>query len=269
MDKKLSAQFLLRIFIIVFVTAGALIILGQFGFEVQSTRNFWINIPFAIYICSPAIASYLVLKKNGKVSSFREWLKNIFNFRCKIHHYVFVLLGIVLYFAIHIIAAGGIEEGGLYILPDVRLTNPILIFLMSLPVTLAIGGMEEAGWMYILQPEVSKKYGLVLSSVFVGMVWVVWHIPLFFIPGTVHHAGLESFLMFAFSNIFGRFYFGAIHKISGSVFLCILFHTMYNAGYNAFIFTSTWSGHIIALAVLFIISIVAVRMHNKRIQQME
>lgn len=70
---------------------------------------------------------------------------------------------------------------------------PIYMFFLSLPGNLIIGGLEEAGWMYILQPELDKKYGFVLSSVFVGIIWVLWHIPLFFIPGTNHGEGLINF----------------------------------------------------------------------------
>jgi membrane protease YdiL (CAAX protease family) len=264
-DKKnVSIQFTLVTFCIVFISAGALIVLGQFGFAVQTASDAWMNIPFVIYICSPMIASYIVLKRNGKVTGLKEWLKNIFILKCKISHYIFAILGIVIFFSIQIIASGGIEEGGLYILANIKITNPLFIFFLSLPVTLVMGGMEEAGWMYILHPELNKKYGFILSSIFVGLVWIVWHIPLFFIPGTLHYAGVVSFWMFGFSNIFGRFFYGALHKISGSIFLCILFHAMTNAGYNAFIFQRTWFGYITGFTVLFIFSAVLLIAHNKR-----
>lgn len=63
--------------------SGALIALGQLGFSVHSSvqeslQNLGMNIPFTIYILSPAIASYIVLKKNNKIADLKEWLKTVF-----------------------------------------------------------------------------------------------------------------------------------------------------------------------------------------------
>lgn len=35
---------------------------------------------------------------------------------------------------------------------------PFYTFFLSLPGGLIIGGMEEAGWMYVLQPELDKSF---------------------------------------------------------------------------------------------------------------
>ena len=74
-------------------------------------------------------------------------------------------------------------------------TSHVYVFL-SLPGNLIIGGLEEAGWMYVLQPRLDKKYGFFSASVLVGVIWIFWHIPLFFIPGTNHCDGVINFWMF-------------------------------------------------------------------------
>lgn len=258
MNRKITVQFTMITFIIVAVMTIPLIFLGRLGFAVQSADHAWMNIPFIVYVCSPAIASYIALKRNGKVSGLKEWLKNVFKFRNKLSHYAFVVFGIALFFAIQITFSGLTEMA------------PFFMFFIFLPIALIFGGMEESGWMYILQPELDKKYGFILSSIFVGFIWIVWHIPLFFIPGTGHYAGTIPFLIFAFTNIFGRFFYGAIHKISGSgVFLSILFHTMFNAGYSVFFFPWTWSGAIASYTAIFIISIIAVILHEKKKRRTE
>lgn len=75
-DRKVILQFTVLTFCIAYGVSGVLIALGQFGYKVYSLVNslqqFAMNIPFAIYILSPAIASYVVLKKNNKVSDFQN-----------------------------------------------------------------------------------------------------------------------------------------------------------------------------------------------------
>ena len=259
-DKKITVQFTVLTFCIAYLVSGALIVLGRYGYSVHnwvySLQQFGMNIPFAIYILSPAIASYIVLKKNNKIADFKEWLKTVFYAKNSISLYLFVAAGLALYFSVHLIVSGGTEMG-----------LPFYTFFLALPGNLIIGGLEEAGWMYILQPELDKKYGFVLSSVFTGAIWTLWHIPLFFIPGTNHGEGLINFWMFAVQLIAFRFFNGAIYKISGKgrVFMCVLFHTMFNAASPIFgTMTMTWAGTIAANAAIVLVSIVTVAVYGKR-----
>ncbi len=261
-DKKITVQFTMLTFCIAYLVSGTLIALGQFGYSVynwvHSFRQFGMNIPFAIYILSPAIASYIVLKKNNRIADFKEWLKTVFYAKNNLSLYLFVVAGLALYFLIHIAFSGPAE-----------MVLPLYTFFLSLPGCLIIGGLEEAGWMYVLQPELDKKYGFVLSSVFVGIIWILWHIPLFFIPGTNHAEGLINFWMFAVQLMAFRFFDGAIYKISGKgcVFMCVLFHTMFNAASPLFgTMTMTWPGTIAANAAIVFVSMVTVVIYDKLIR---
>ncbi|WMJ85616.1 CPBP family intramembrane glutamic endopeptidase [Anaerocolumna sp. MB42-C2] len=259
-DKKIIVQFTLLTFCIAYLVSGSLIVLGQFGYSVHnwvhSVKEFGMNIPFAVYILSPAIASYIVLKKNNKILNFKEWLKTVFYIKNNIFIYLFVAAGLALYFLIHIAVSGRTE-----------MMLPFYTLFLSLPGNLIIGGLEEAGWMLLLQPELDKKYGYVLSSVLVGIIWMFWHIPLFFLPGTNHGEGLINFWMFAVQLMSFRFFNGAIYKISGKgcVFMCVLFHTMFNAASPIFgTNTMTWPGTIAANTVLVLVSIVTVVIYGQK-----
>lgn len=258
-NKRIPVQFTILTFSIAYLVSGALIALGQFGYKVynwvHSLQQFMMNIPFAIYILSPAIASFIVLKKN-KAADLKEWLKTVFYAKNNIFLYLFVSAGLALYFSIHIVVSGCTE-----------MVLPFYTFFLSLPGCLIIGGLEESGWMYILQPELDKKYGYVLSSIFAGIIWTFWHIPLFFIPGTNHGEGLINFWMFAVQLMAFRFFNGAIYKISGKgrVFLCVLFHTMFNAVSPVFgTMTMTWAGTIAANSALVLVSIITVVIYDKK-----
>lgn len=262
-DKKIIVQFTVLTFCIAYLVAGILIVLGQFGYSVHnwvnSLEEFVMNIPFAIYILSPAIASYIVLKKNNKIADFKEWLKTVFYVKNKIYLYLFVIGGLALYFLTHIVVTGNME-----------MALPFYMIFLSLPGNLIIGGLEESGWMYVLQPGLDKKYGFIISSILVGLIWIPWHIPLFFIPGTNHGDGLINFWMFSVQLIAFRFFNGAIYKISGKgrVFMCVLFHTMFNAASPLFgTMTMTWAGTILANSIIVILSIITVVIYNKKNKQ--
>lgn len=145
-DKKIIVQFTMLTFCIAYLVSGALIALGQIGFSVhssiQSLQQFGMNIPFAVYILSPAIASYIVLKKNSKIADFKEWLKTVFYAKNNVSLYLFVVAGLALYFSIHFAVSGRIE-----------MVLPFYMFFLALPGNLIIGGLEEAGWMYLYQAK--------------------------------------------------------------------------------------------------------------------
>ena len=73
-NNKIIVQFTMLTFGIAYFVSGILIFFGQFGYTVynwvNSFQQFAMNIPFAIYILSPTIASYVILKKNKKNSKF-------------------------------------------------------------------------------------------------------------------------------------------------------------------------------------------------------
>ena len=259
-DRSVAIQFTVLTFAIAYGVSGALIVLGQVGYSVHnwvhSPQQFAMDAPFAIYILSPAIASYVVLRKNRAVANLKEWLSTVFHAKNNIFLYVYVVAVLGMYFVIHLVVSGR---------TDIPL--PLYMVFLSLPGNLIIGGLEESGWMYILQPALEKKCGFVRSAAFFGVVWTFWHIPLFFIPGTNHSGGLIDFWMFTVQVIAFRFLFGAIYTISGQgrVFMCVLCHTVFNAASPVFgVPPATWGGTIAANAAVVLLSLVTVAVHDKR-----
>jgi len=266
MNKKIVVQFLVWTFALVLLTSlveyiiaqtwGGIFALdesGEYAFSNHAVLGIAGNIIGAL---TPAIASYIVLKRNGKVRSFKEWIKHIFYVKSGFFPYALVVIWLALYFLIHISISGLTQM------------MPLYMFFGLLPLTLLAGGMEEAGWSYILQPELSKKYSFFTSSVITGVITWAWHIPLFFIPGTSHYK-IMSIWMFLVACIGMRFFYGAILKISGraGVFLSVLKHTLYNALAMTLVFMpTTWTATIVAFVLMFFVSVIPVLIYNKKMK---
>lgn len=88
------------------------------------------------------------------------------------------------------------------------------------------GGLEEAGWRGYLLPCFYRKHGIVISSIIVSIIWVLWHLPYFLIPGSMQTG--ESFLSYAIIGMITGFILAAIYLLTRSVLLCMLFHSWQN-----------------------------------------
>lgn len=88
------------------------------------------------------------------------------------------------------------------------------------------GALEEGGWRGYLQPALEKRLPMVLSVLCVGLIWACWHLPYFLLPNNIHTGG--NFPFYIFTAVVTSFILTAIHKLTGSVILCTLFHGWQN-----------------------------------------
>ncbi len=98
-----------------------------------------------------------------------------------------------------------------------------VVFLQS---AVLYGGNEELGWRGTMQPVLEKRFSFPVATLMVGCVWVVWHIPLWFIPGDGHQS--MSFVFFAGFGILLSFWLAAIYRTSKAVLPCMVFHGLTN-----------------------------------------
>ncbi|MGF1505874.1 MAG: CPBP family intramembrane glutamic endopeptidase [Anaerolineae bacterium] len=92
-------------------------------------------------------------------------------------------------------SAPGLEQFSALMAAPLTWPLAILLSLMSGPVS------EEFGWRgYALDP-VLRRIGIVPGTVMLGLIWAVWHLPLYFMPETWHGqmgfvlAGFWTFLL--------------------------------------------------------------------------
>ena len=243
-NKKLFFEHLILTFIIMLILWVPLIILGINGITIK--EHFWIYVPWLLGGLSPAIASFIVLKKNNEIKGFVDFIKNIFDFKHNIWAYLLAILFRIIQMILMCLISGYKEGLPLYYLP-----------LMILAMIFA-GGLEEVGWRYITHPLLSKKFGFIISAIITAIIWWLWHLPLFYIPGVSQFS--KNFFVFGIMVLGMSFMLGAIKELTKSVWLCILCHAIVNSLGNFFHYDmyGSYLASSITTTVLIIISITLV-----------
>ena len=249
-NKKIFTDHLVITFIIMGICWGLCIVLGMNG--IIKAEHAWINIPYIFGALSTTIASYIALKKSNEVTGFKDWLKHVFDFKHSVLSYLLAISFVILQ-ALLMCLIGGFEK-----------VAPVYVIILMLPIMLVGGGLEEAGWRYITFPELDKKFGFTLSALITGVIWAFWHLPLFYIPGVNQYG--KNFIGFTVLAIGLSFMLGAIRKVTGSVWLCVLGHILVNSIMESFRYD--FYGNMVASSVttliLIVVSIILVDACSKK-----
>ncbi|GAB6929156.1 CPBP family intramembrane metalloprotease [Paenibacillus sp. JCM 10914] len=211
-SKNIAISFVILTIGITWILWWGIVIANQYGYLTYGTP-----LMLVLYMIGgntiPIIAIILLLKL--KEMTGKELIRKIFGFKQPIRFYIFIIIAAVVSYVIPIV------------MDTSTITAPLYIALLSLPIMIVGGGLEEVGWRLILQPNLEKKMNFTFATLLTGVVWAIWHLPLFFMKGTNQYTW--NFFAFAITVIGLSFILAAIYKISGSIWLCILFHAIWNA----------------------------------------
>jgi hypothetical protein len=102
------------------------------------------------------------------------------------------------------------------------------VFLFLIGGTLA----EEYGWS-LLSDQLDGVLPLKTATFVLGVIWALWHVPLFFIVTRGAIQGYTPFYIFLIATVALRFLFAwAYHRGGNSVLSNMLFHTASNMAYS-------------------------------------
>ncbi|MEM2111851.1 MAG: CPBP family intramembrane glutamic endopeptidase [Candidatus Bathyarchaeia archaeon] len=108
------------------------------------------------------------------------------------------------------------------------LSNPLLI-VVGFVYIFFLGGpfQEEWGWRGYALDRLQKRLNALVSSLILGFIWGAWHLPLFFISGTIQsQTPIWGFMTLI---ICGKILFTWLYNnTGGSILTAMLFHTMNN-----------------------------------------
>ena len=100
--------------------------------------------------------------------------------------------------------------------------NWLTILVAFIQTALLYGGNEELGWRGTMLPILEKKVSAPLATLIVGIVWVIWHIPLWFIEGNSHQS--MSFIWFAVLGLALSYWLSMVYDITRAVMFCMILH---------------------------------------------
>lgn len=199
---------------------GLLIYLTHAGIVVYQSGLAW-----PIYILggsSPTIMAYVTVALTKSEGSLKEFNSRVFKFKESLKHYLFAILVPV------VLGAGGLAAA--YMLPGGEATVQLVPFYLFIPYLLSsiiFGGIEELGWRGVLQHDVGKRFNLFQTNLIVGLIWSIWHLPLFFIAGSNHIGNV--FLFYLLAGLGFSAFMTWLYAKTQSIALCVFLHASINA----------------------------------------
>ena len=145
----------------------------------------WYTSGSGFFVFAPSIAGVVVIALTRGKEGMQDLGRRFLRWRVGLRWWVVALffsgLILLLAIAVNVVALGGgwpslaFFRAGWYWAP--------VYFLLTL-----IGGPlgEEFGWRGFALPNLQRKWNPTVASVIIGTVWGLWHLPLFFQPGSLH-----------------------------------------------------------------------------------
>lgn len=171
-------------------------------------------------ISGPALVGislvYLGMNKEGR----RDYFNRAVNFKqIPINWYVIIFTIVPVISLLSIVLRGKVYDF-VQVLPSLSL-GVISIFLVPT--------VEELGWRGYALDRLQERYRALSSSLILGVLWWGWHVPLFFLPGSIFTqigAGSLAFWLYMVNMVALSVIFSWIYNNTGrSTFAAILLHT--------------------------------------------
>lgn len=110
-------------------------------------------------------------------------------------------------------------------------SSAILTMVMFQLMTGALG--EELGWRGFLLPRIGKRFGAMAAAWLMAILWSLWHIAGFFLPGTPHYQLIPLVPFLLFTVFFGFCLAFIFNRTGESILATILAHLALNVSLGA------------------------------------
>jgi uncharacterized protein len=182
----------------------------------------------AYWTYMPAAAAVIVA---AIVGSLRDLGARLVRWRVGWRWYAVVLIGpAAFYAAVAAVHVGGPDQPNALRAALIGLLPLFLVFILT------DGLGEELGWRGFALPRMLKRTGPMLASLVLGVIWALYHLPLFWTVGRPLYG--ESFLILLVElPAMSVLYTWVFQHTAGSALLAILFHASGSAWLSVFVAT--------------------------------
>lgn len=227
--KKLSSlKFILATFLFTWVLQGIAILSGQ------TSKDFPAILFYILGGCGPSLVAVFFVWRDFNTDQRREFWSRVCNLRrIKPVWWIIALVAVpatmLLGVWVHALLGGSSPRMDYFSLLKTQPAEiPVFIIMMMIGGPLA----EELGWRGVLLEAFQKKWSAAISIFVLFLIWWLWHLPLFFLPGTTQFSwGLfgSMFWLFAMNVFLLTILMTLAHNANQrSVLVAILIHFTYN-----------------------------------------
>lgn len=208
----------------------------------------------------PSVAAYLLLRQAAERKAIQSIARRYKLWRFDFRWYLVAAL-LVPSIQLGGLLVGGLLEGGPFVEPDSPLAEmlgdlgiPGAVALFPVIVVAQLPSsplLEEFGWRGFALPRLQDRYSALASSMILGFIWGLWHLPLTLVygdpvvPFLLRITAISVLITWVFNNT------------RGSMLLAMLFHASLNASIVPLsTLSGRWPGVLLAVAVAALVALV-------------
>jgi len=178
---------------------------------------------------APLMAAITLVVREEGWKGIKEFLGQALDFRIKPVYLILALsLPLLIHVIVHYLAIAVGLDVAKTLFPTEIPVAPIVLAIPYFFLMLVIGGgQEEIGWRGYAQEPLQEKIGVIPASLVIGLIWGIWHLPLWFMTGDLHSA--YSFLAFVMMTTSISIMYAWLYNSSGKKLVVVMFfHAMNN-----------------------------------------
>jgi CAAX protease family protein len=189
----------------------------------------------------PALAAIIMAAVTGGKSGVKQLLSRVVLWRVGVRWYL-IALGLPTVLSI---ATAGLS----YLLGASDFIQVGALTVLELVLFVLVVG-EELGWRGYALPRLLEKRSAVTASLILGVLWGLWHLPTFLVPGTPQYGlPLTAFVLLTIEySILMTWVF--LHTL-GSVLIATLFHGAINLSQGIFLGGMDGAGRYWLLSIVY------------------